>query len=231
MKAYFISGTGTGVGKTVATALLAKSLIAEGRSVAVMKPVQTGLSEEGSDDLGRIRSLVPEIMELPLSLASPYRFSMPVSPHLASKAEGARIKTEKILSALHKIESAYSPDILLVEGAGGLLVPLNGKETNADLIKLMGFPVILVANASLGTLNHIFLSIEALAARNISCAGIVVSIFPEKAGVIEKDNIKTIRKRSGLPILSVIPYLDKKALFELFSQKNTKIYGKNLVFL
>ena len=200
---FFIAGTGTGIGKTFFTAGFARFLCRHGFRTAVMKPVQTGLAEN-CDDLGFIKMVAPGIIDIPLELASPYRFKMPASPHLASRREEIKIDMKHIVSCYKSIRSEYNPDAVLIEGAGGLLVPLNKDEMMADLIRKFVMPVILVADAGLGTLNHTFLSLELLKKMKIPVRGIILNKYPVKPGLIEKDNIETIEKVSRIPILGII---------------------------
>ncbi len=200
---FFVTGTGTGIGKTFFTAGFARFLCKQGLRTAVMKPVQTGFAKN-CDDLGFIKMVAPGIIDIPLDLASPYRFKMPASPHLASRREEIKIDMKHIVSCYKSIRSEYNPDAVLIEGAGGLLVPLNKNDMMADLIKKLGAPVILVADAGLGTLNHTFLSLELLKKKKVSVSGIILNKYPVKARLLERDNVETIEKVGGVPILGVI---------------------------
>ena len=202
-KSFFITGTGTGVGKTIVTAGIAGFFLSKGKNVSVMKPVQTGTCESVSD-LETIKLIAPGITPIPKRLANPYSFSLPASPLLAAESENKKIKTDIILKAFREISSRTDIDVLLVEGAGGLLVPLTDKFLMIDLISEMGIPVILVAAAGLGTVNHTLLSIEALKNRNLEIAGIVINKMPRNPGVVEKDNVKTIERLAGIPVMAVI---------------------------
>ncbi len=205
-KAFFITGTGTGVGKTIVTAAIASHLLSLGRNVAVMKPVQTGLSESAGD-LATISSLVPGIVDLPRDIACPYSFPLPASPALAAADAGKRISTARIISAYRKCISYPGLDILLVEGAGGLMVPLSGKFMMIDLISNLKTPVILVADAGLGTINHTLLSIEAMERRSINIAGIILNRMPSVKSLVEKDNPYVLEKLSGVPVIATLPVL------------------------
>ena len=234
---FFITGTGTGIGKTFFAAGFARFLSKQGLRTAVMKPVQTGLAEN-CDDLSFIKMVAPGIIDIPLDLASPYRFKMSASPHLASRREGIKICTKHIVSCYKSIKSEYKPDAFIIEGAGGLLVPLDKNEMMADLIKKLGAPVILVADAGLGTLNHTFLSLELLKKKKIPVFGIILNKYPVRPGLIEKDNVETIEKSGGAPVIGIIRNLPElcdysfsgatfdrefrrqKALCKLIGQKN-----------
>lgn len=203
MVKLFITGTGTDVGKTFVTTGLAAMAADAGKRVAVLKPVQTGLSEYSSD-LSVIRKLAPDILDIPEKRASAYVFDLPASPHLAAAEEGKRVAASDILKFIENIENEYSPDILLVEGAGGVLVPLNENETFIDLMRLSNIPVMVVALAGLGTINHTLLTLEALKRRNVGVVGVVLNRYPDPPGIVERDNIATIERFSGINVLASI---------------------------
>ena len=206
-KSYFITGTGTGVGKTIVTAGIAGYFLSRDKNVSIMKPVQTGTGETSSD-LDTARAIVPKITPLPKRMASPYSFSLPASPLLAAKCKNRKIDTNKILNAFKEASSRPNIDVLLVEGAGGLLVPMTDKFMMIDLISEMDIPVILVATAGLGTVNHTLLSIEAMKNRNLTIAGIVINKMPRKPGIVEKDNIRIIEQMGNVPVIAVVREFD-----------------------
>ncbi len=204
---FFITGTGTEVGKTLITAGIAAAAIARGKSTAVIKPVQTGVPDYPRD-IGTVAQLVPGLTSLPPEIACPYEFSLAASPHLAAETAGAVIEPEIIATAVAKAQKTPGLDILLIEGAGGLMVPLRNNYTNIDLIKTLNVPVVLTALAGLGTLNHTLLSMEALKNRKIPIAGIIINRMPSSPGPIEADNVKTIERLSGIRVIGVIPELE-----------------------
>ncbi|MFA6568735.1 MAG: dethiobiotin synthase [Victivallales bacterium] len=206
-ESFFITGTGTGVGKTIVTAGLAGLFLSRGRNVSVMKPVQTGTCES-VPDLETIKAIVPGITPIPKRLANPYSLSLPASPLLAAKSENRRINPNTILKAFKEASSRPDLDVLLVEGAGGLLVPLTDKFLMIDLISEMDIPAILVSTAGLGTVNHTLLSIEAMKKRNLKIAGIVINRMPRNPGVVEKDNVRTIERLGGVPVMAAIREFD-----------------------
>jgi len=203
-QAFFITGTGTEVGKTVCTAGLAAAAINMGLSTAVMKPVQTGVPEHPAD-LDTIDQLVPELYPLPRELANPYAFSLPASPHLAAEQENAEIDIHYIKETFLRISQIPELDLLLIEGVGGLLVPLRRDYLMIDLIPILNIPVILVSLAGLGTLNHTLLSVEALKHHGVRLAGIIINKMPKNHDPIAADNVKTIAEMTETPILAVIP--------------------------
>jgi dethiobiotin synthetase len=206
-ESFFITGTGTGVGKTIVTAGIAGHFLSQGRNVSVMKPVQTGEGKSVTD-LETIRTIVPGINTLPKLLATPYSFSLPASPLLAARSENREINPETIMKAFKELSLRKEVDVLLVEGAGGLLVPLTEDFLMADLISEMNIPAILVSTAGLGTVNHTLLSIEAMKKRNLQIAGIVINKMPLNPGIVEKDNIKTIERICGVPVIAVVSEFD-----------------------
>jgi len=200
--AFFITGTGTGVGKTFAAACLAHFFIGKGLKTGVVKPVQTG-TENGDDDMAMIKKAVQDIS--PLSIPDCiYRFRLPASPHLAAKAEKTRIDPLGILSVITKIREEENLDILLVEGAGGLYVPICENFMMIDLISILKMPAVLVCDSGLGTINHTLLSIKALKANKIKCAGFILNKCSENPGMIEKDNLEILKKNAGVPFLGTI---------------------------
>jgi dethiobiotin synthetase len=197
----FITGTDTGVGKTLITAALAWSLTRAGRSVAVMKPIQTGTSLPGMTDI--------EFVETALGTkydpedACIYKFSEPLSPLAASEISGTRIDTGKITDAYRRLRSAH--DIVIVEGAGGLLVPIKEDYLMSDLASDLGLPLLIVARPGLGTLNHTSLTVEAARKRGIDVLGVVINRFPASPGLAERTNPEQIARMTGASIAGVFP--------------------------
>ena len=181
-----VCGTDTDVGKTVVSALLVQGLGAH-----YWKPVQSGIENGG--DSGWIQAL----LGLPAERMCPesYRLNTPVSPHWAAELDGRRIEPERL--ALPKVGSP-----LVVETAGGLLVPLRRDWLQIEQIAQWQLPVVLVARSGLGTLNHTLLSVEALRHRNIPLLGLVLN------GPPHPDNPRTLTELSGAPVLAQLPHLD-----------------------
>lgn len=200
---FFISATGTDVGKTTVCAAISLLCTNAGKKCAVMKPVQTG-TEECIGDIQKIRKINPAILPLPEEVECPFSFRYPASPHLAAQMENREIVVQKIRDSFRSIQDKGGADIILVEGAGGLMVPIGKDFMMIDLIRKLGTKVILVSPASLGTINHTLLSIEALGSRSIECAGIIINRMPPEPGPVEKDNIKTLEKLSGVPVIAVM---------------------------
>lgn len=210
MNGIFIAGTGTGVGKTHVTGLLLGALRRRGIDTLSVKPVQTGcLPGEAAPDLlehWRLAGWRPTA-EIAARCA-PYCFTDPVSPHLAAAREGRRVGVSEIVASVEAL-AAHTGAQLLVEGAGGVLVPLNGRETQRDLIAALGLPVLVVAEAGLGTINHTLLTLEALARVNAHVLGVVLNpLHPAEPFLIE-NNAATI---AAITSVEVVTLRDETAL-------------------
>ena len=187
--AYFVTGIGTDVGKTVASAVLQQRLDAD-----YWKPIQAGDLDYGDRDRVRARSGFPEHRFHP----ERYRLRTPASPHLAARLDGLRIE----LADFQLPDTGGRP--LLVEGAGGLLVPINERHTIADLIAHLDLPVFLVSRHYLGSINHTLLSLEFLRARGLRLAGLVYS------GGHSPDTVDIVRQLTGVGPYLDIPELDER---------------------
>ncbi len=197
MSFVVITGTNTGVGKTVATAALACHARVAGRAVAVCKPVQTGTAD-GDDDLAEIGRLSGVTY-----LVGVARYPQPLAPVAAAQDTGLPLPSGSDL--LTAIRAADTPGgLTLVEGAGGLLVEIAADGvTLRDLAVELGAPVLIVAEAGLGTLNHTALTLEALAARGVSCAGLVIGSWPARPGAAEKSNRDALARLA--PVRAALP--------------------------
>ncbi len=210
MRSFFITGTDTDVGKTTATAALCALFRKDGLNTVPVKPVQTGCGHSG-DGLAA--------PDLEFSLASCglklsredqdalclYRYQAACSPHLAAELENKPIDPPVIISAVRALQSRY--DNLLVEGAGGILVPLTRSYLMLDLMNDLALPVILVSRTGLGAINHALLSLAALRNRAITVAGIVFCETRKPArDYIEDDNCRTIAGLGTVPILGTVPW-------------------------
>jgi len=194
-KIYFISGIDTDAGKTYATGLIAKSLLNEGKTVITQKMAQTGCTNM-SLDIEKHREIMGiGIQEEDLAkITCPYCFELPASPHLAAKLEGQKIETSIIDNNTKLLSSKYN--YVLLEGAGGLLVPINDDLFTIDFIKERNYPLILVTSAKIGSINHTLLNIEACKKREIELAGIVFNTFPKEHQAIENDSRQIIKEHS-----------------------------------
>lgn len=201
MPVLMVSGTGTEIGKTVVTAALAAVAVAAGRSVAVLKPAQTGVAPGEPGDVFEVRRLAGETVT-GLELA---RFPEPLAPDTAARRAGmAPVRPERIAEAAEKLAAEH--DLVLVEGAGGLLVRYDEKgATLADAARLLAAPVLVVASAGLGTLNTTALTSEALRARGLSCPGVVVGSMPAEPDLAARCNLGDLPVVAGAPLLGVVP--------------------------
>lgn len=212
-RTLFVAGTGTGVGKTLVTALLLRRLRAQGLRVAPMKPVQTGASRSAlgwaAPDLEMVLAAA-DLSPTPAqrALMAPFCLEHASSPHLAARLAGRRIDFHAIIEARNALALETGSDLVIVEGAGGLLVPINEERTMLDLIQALNARVVLVSANVLGTINHTLLSLRALASASVPVAGVVMNaINPQEDAEILVDNPRTIARLSGAPILGEVPCL------------------------
>jgi dethiobiotin synthetase len=215
-RGLFVTGTDTGVGKTLAACALLHRLRASGLRALGMKPVAAGVEQtsEGpvNGDVVALRDA--SSWAAPLNLVNPYCFEPAVAPHLAAAAVGTRIEIAPIKQAFDMLRA--SADAIVVEGVGGFLVPLNERQDAADLAVALQLPVVLVVGMRLGCLNHALLTQQAIAVRSLRLAGwIANSIDPNMARFDE--NLQALRQRIAAPLLGVMPYraAPDPALFEL----------------
>lgn len=211
----FITGTDTGIGKTVVAAMVRHCWQRRGRDVAYMKPVQTGCEFRDGAWIAPDPDWVARVTG-PCSVAAvadavcPYALRLPASPHLAAAEEKATIEPGRILAAYQQLAAAH--ETVLVEGAGGVWVPLTAQETMRDLMVALGLPVLVVARAGLGTLNHTLLTLESLRSVGLIVAGcVLVQTTPGPWGAIESDNITTIERWGQTTIWACIPYTPELA--------------------
>lgn len=225
-KGFFITGTDTGVGKTVIAGALILIIRHLGFRVCGMKPIETGclkseirvLPPESEEFRIRDRALIPadgmflkEIADLDdsIDLITPVRFENPLAPFPASEIEGIPVDIEKIKEAYAELSRKY--DAVVVEGIGGLLVPLRRDYFVLDLARDFGLPVIIVSRPGLGTINHTLLTVHYAMKEGLAIAGIIInySLPPDKT-LAEGTNPEIIRRISPVPILGIFPHLEDK---------------------
>ncbi len=199
---YFVTGTDTGVGKTLVSCALLHAFAAKGERVAGFKPVAAGCDEDGLNDDAKTL-LAASTLPLTYAQVNPYCFRDAIAPHLAARNEGARIELTRILDSYREL--AGMAEEVIVEGAGGFLVPLNAMQTSADLAKELNLPVILVVGMRLGCLNHALLTLRAIVDYQLECAGWVANVIDDKAPALQ-ENIGALRERIAAPLLGVIPW-------------------------
>jgi dethiobiotin synthetase len=204
-RSFFVTGTDTGVGKTLVCCALLYGFAALGKSVIGMKPVAAGAirSADGmvNDDVALLRAA--SNIEAPPQLVNPYCFELPIAPHLAAEHAGAAIELAAIVSAYRQL--AALADIVIVEGIGGFCVPLNHDEDSADLAQCLGLPVILVVGLRLGCLNHALLTAQAIRAKGLELAGWIANrIDPALAAV--DGNVFALAERLAAPLLGEVKF-------------------------
>ena len=205
-RGFFITGTDTGVGKTVVTAALAIVLRESGRDVGVFKPVATGCVRRREGLVSEDAEFLAKAAEAPETLEeiSPVRFEEPLAPTVAAARAGVKIDLEPIWEAWRRLRDAH--EILLVEGIGGILCPVTAAMSVADLAKEFRLPLIVVARSTLGTINHTALTIEAARARGLTVAGVVINRYnhesPDLAEMTSPDEIQRV---TGVRVLGLVP--------------------------
>jgi len=206
MAGLFVTGTDTNVGKSLVTAGIAAYLREHGVDAGVMKPVESGcLSGSPSSDSAYLKKISQSSDDL--DLINTYAFEAPLAPGVAAAMEGIEISFDRILESYHRLELLHST--VLVEGAGGLQVPLGPRRNVADLIAALGIPVLLVARMSLGTLNHTLLSLDYLERREIPVVGVVFNCTEEKLDLSAKHNLQTFAEWSDVPIWGMVGHVAK----------------------
>lgn len=204
-RGYFVTGTDTGVGKTLVSAALLHAFAAQDLRVVGMKPVAAGCEwRDGQpywEDVTQLQAA--SNVDAPLALRNPYRFDPPIAPHIAAAQAGTAIEMAILRQAYTDLQS--HADKVIVEGAGGFYVPLNESETMADLARQLDLPVILVVAMRLGCINHALLTARAIAAEGLSLAGWVANQLDPHMQVMD-DNLAGLQQRIAAPLLGILPY-------------------------
>ncbi len=203
MKGFFVTGTDTGVGKTVVACALARGMIGQGLDVGVMKPVETGVGPGGPLDALALRAAAGGAD--PLDDICPQRFALPAAPSVAAAAEGRSVDLAAVRAAFARLAARHA--WLVVEGAGGLLVPVAAASSMADLAIGLGLPLLVVARAALGTINHTLLTLEAAAARGLDVAGVVISHAGGPVSAADAANLGALRDALGTGLVGELPAL------------------------
>ncbi len=204
-QAYFITGTDTNVGKTLIAGALLRAFACRGLRAVGMKPVAAGCEETGGvPHCADVASLLAAgNVAAPQEIVNPYALIPPVAPHIAAEQSGVEIRLEEIMRCFRELQKVA--DIVVVEGVGGFMVPLNPRRNTADLAEILGLPVILVVGLRLGCLNHALLAAEAIERRGLRLAGWV-------ANQVEPDlpflpaNVAALEQRLPAPLLGAVPY-------------------------
>jgi dethiobiotin synthetase len=200
VRGLFVAGTDTGAGKSVVAAAIAATLRAEGLSVAAAKPVLTGLDEPTgawpADD-----ELLASVTGQAREEVAPIRFGPPVSPHLAAALAGTELSPAAMVAHVRGLEA----DAVVVEGVGGLLVPLAPDASVRDLARALALPVVVAARPGLGTINHTLLTLEAARAGGLDVRAVVLTPWPDAPSELERSNAETISAVGGVPVETLGP--------------------------
>jgi dethiobiotin synthetase len=211
VRGLFVTGTDTGVGKTVLAAALAAALRADGVDVAAFKPVVTGLDEAEAETAAGAERLAggaprPPDHELlaaaaarPVEEVAPHLFGPPVSPHLAAQLAGTVLEPAALVAAARGLAA----EVVIAEGVGGLLVPLTLGYTVRDLAVDLGWPVVVAARPGLGTINHSLLTVEAARAAGLDVRAVVLTPWPEEPGVLERSNVEAIERLGAVEVATL----------------------------
>lgn len=206
-RGLFVTGTDTGVGKTLIAGAIARLLGGSGKSVGVFKPIASGCQKTREGLISEDAEFLAHCSnsEFPLSVVNPVTFEVPAAPILCEQAEGRKVDFEQIASTYKYI--CENSDIVIVEGIGGIRVPLSKDVDVLDLAKAFGLGVIIVARPDLGTINHTLLTIDAVVDAGLTLVGIIINGYDEtKAGPAEKTGSAIIAQCRDVKILAVVPY-------------------------
>lgn len=220
-KGIFITGTDTGVGKTIVSAAIIRALVKKGIKVGAMKPIETGCASKL-----RVKELIPSDgiflkdaagMDDSIDLIVPIRFEQPLAPMVASDLEKRPVDLNKVFSAYKKLSNKY--EFMVVEGVGGLLVPIHRFTASgvplhrsayfvSDLIKDLNLPVIVVARPTLGTINHTLLTVNYALREGLDVLGVIINYHMPPAGdIAEKTNPDVLKELCPVPIIGILPYI------------------------
>lgn len=189
----FITGIDTNIGKTFATGIIARTLAQKGKKVITQKMIQTGCTEVSEDiEMHRHLQGVPFTEEDKTGLTCPYIFSYPCSPHMAAARDGREIDLTVITEATHRLQEKY--EYVLLEGAGGLMVPNDFNSLTIDYVKEQGYPVLLVTSGKLGSINHTLLSLYACKQYGIPVKAVIYNLYPPTDPLITDNTLEYLRQ-------------------------------------
>ena len=200
---FFVTGTDTGVGKTRVACALVRGLRGRGIDVGAMKPVETGVGDGGPLDALALQEAAGNSDRL--EDVCPLRFALPAAPTVAASAEGRGVEFWAIQRAFERVRARHS--CVIVEGAGGLLVPVDAQHCMADLARELRLPLLVVARAALGTINHTLLTLEVAVSRGLSVAGVVISHADGPLSAADAANLGALRDALGSARVGEIPPL------------------------
>jgi dethiobiotin synthetase len=201
MSGLFVTGTGTGVGKTILSAALLASLAAAGEPVRAHKPVVTGLDDRSQDGWPPDHELLASVTGMRPQEVAPLRYGPAVSPHLAARLAGEAIDPATLVARARA--AASGEETLIVEGVGGLLVPLADELTVRDLAVALGLPLLIAAAPGLGTINHTLLTLDAARAVGLDVRAVVLTPWPEQPSELERSNRATIARLGNVEVVGL----------------------------
>jgi dethiobiotin synthetase len=223
-KGFFITGTDTGVGKTIITAALIKLISCPGFRTGGMKPIESGCLQQGDLLVPSDGMFIKTIahMEENIGQITPYRFKSPLAPLPASEIEGITVDFKKIRKAFADLSEKY--DVVIIEGIGGLLVPITKNYFVIDMAKDFNLPLIVVSRPSLGTINHTMLTVNYALKEGLRVAGIIINYSqPPENTLAETTNPEIIKQISPVPVIGIFPYLT-----DMKSSTIEKAAGENI---
>lgn len=216
---FFVTGTDTGIGKTVVSCALLHAFAAEGRTVIGMKPVAAGRENGVWQDVENLKAA--SNVSLPQSLINPYAFAEPVAPHIAAQQTGMTIDLQHIRQACAQLQAAA--EVTIVEGVGGFRVPLSSsgapdsRYDTGDIARMLGLPVILVVGMRLGCLNHALLTVQAIESAGLKLAGWVANVIDPEILQLAA-NVQTLSEWLDCPLLGVLPFQEQLDVWQLAGQ-------------
>lgn len=220
-KSYFVTGTDTGVGKTMVSAAILEAAKAQGKRTLAMKPIASGCDQtpEGlrNEDALILQQAITE--KLPYDQINPVALEPAIAPHVAAQQAGKNVTAQRLIGFCRGLQ-IQPADLLLVEGAGGWRVPLNDRETYAAMPRELGMPVILIVALKLGCINHALLSAEAIRADGLTIAGWVANRIESEPMDCEQETLNYLTTHLGTPCLGVLPWLEQPEPAALASYLN-----------
>jgi dethiobiotin synthetase len=208
MRGLFVTGTDTGVGKTVVAGAIVAALRASGERVAAYKPVVTGLDEPADPHWPPDHELLAAAAGARVQAVTPHAFGPAVSPHLAAELAGVALDVDAMVVAASAAAAEAHADVLVVEGVGGLLVPLTPDATVRDLAVALGFPLVVAARPGLGTINHTLLTLASARTAALTVAGVVMTPWPDEPSVMERSNRATVARLGRVDVAGLAPLAD-----------------------
>lgn len=207
-KGFFITGTDTGIGKTVVAGAVIRLLKAEGLDACGMKPVETGCPRKGDALFPQDGAFLKTVSETGESLdaVAPCRFEHPLAPMVAAEMENTEMDADRLVEGFRRLSQRH--EAVIIEGAGGLLVPIRRDYFMMDMARDFALPLIVVASPALGTINHTLLTVRHALAGGLAVAGVVINFIRPPAGSLaEKTNSDILKKLSPVPLLGILPFI------------------------